>query len=223
MDFNNVKIISYSKMNTDLDLDLGEQVAYFARVSNPKNQSNIQSSQKLCNYLLSNKHFSPFEMVNICIEVKTTRDISRQLLRHRSFSFQEFSQRYAVVDEEFVFRETRFQDLKNRQNSLELDETNDSESTVSKRFLEMQEELINKEKEIYNFCIENNIAKEVSRTILSEGLCPTTLYVNGNLRSWIHYIQARCDKTAQKEHRDLALKIKEEISKIFPLINNIQF
>jgi len=209
MEFNTAKLMSYSKMG---DLNLLEQVAYCARVSNPANQNNHLSSEKLCKYLLKNNHVSPFEMVNICMEIETTRDISRQLLRHRSFSFQEFSQRYAVVSD-FTTRECRLQHPTNRQMSLE---TNDNE--LKDKFEAIQKEIIEIEQKYYDFCIENNIAKEQSRVILSEGLTKTRLYMNGTLRSWIHYLKIRTNKNdTQAEHCDLALKIQEEINKIFPL------
>lgn len=211
--FNKASIISYSKMD---DLSLLEQVAYVARVSNPSNQSNHETSEKLVSYLIKNKHWSPLEMVNICIEINTTREISKQMLRHRSFSFQEFSQRYAVVAEDFVIKECRFQDLKNRQNSLELTDSEEDQK-VNKLFIQIQEELAKKERECYDFCIENNIAKEVARCILSEGMTKTRLYMNGSLRSWLHYLQARLDESTQKEHRDIAIKIAIEIGTIFPI------
>ena len=218
MDFNKARVVSYSKMHTkDKDengkeLNLLEQVAYCARVSNPENQNNHLTSEKLCKYLLKHHHYSPFEMVNICVEIETTRDISRQIIRHRSFSFQEFSQRYAIANN-FTTRECRTQHPTNRQMSLI---TEDHE--LSDKFRSLQNELIQKEKEYYDFCISNNIAKEQSRVILSEGLTKTKLYMNGTLRSWIHYLNVRTNKDdTQAEHVDLALKIKEEISKIFPL------
>ena len=214
MEFNTAKVVSYSKMG---DLNLLEQVAYCARVSNPANQNNHLSSEKLCKYLLKNSHFSPFEMVHICMELETTRDISRQLIRHRSFSFQEFSQRYANVTDSFDFttRECRTQHPSNRQMSLTTDN-----NELQEKFESMQKELIEMEKKYYVFCIENNIAKEQSRVILSEGLTKTRLYMNGTLRSWIHYLQIRTDKnTTQAEHCDLAIKILNEISTIFPLIS----
>ena len=212
MEFNKAKIVSYSKMlHDDKELNLLEQVAYCARVSNPENQHNHLTSEKLCKYLLKHHHYSPFEMVNICIEIETTRDISRQIIRHRSFSFQEFSQRYAIANN-FTTRECRLQHPTNRQMSLYSDnqELNDT-------FTTLQQELIQKEKEYYDFCIENNVAKEVSRVILSEGLTKTRLYMSGTLRSWIHYLEVRTGDDSQAEHKDIALKIKEEINKIFPL------
>jgi len=213
MDFNKVKIISWSNMVNDKGelLNLMEQVAFCARVSNPTNQYNTETSEKLCKYLIKNHHWSPFEMANICIEIETTRDISRQILRHRSFSFQEFSQRYALVND-FVTRECRLQHVTNRQKSIDSDNVE-----LNNEFIKMQNELIQKEIEYYNFCIKNNIAKEQSRVILSEGLTKTRLYMNGTIRSWIHYLQIRTNEDTQKEHRDLAIKIKNEILNIFPI------
>jgi thymidylate synthase (FAD) len=183
-----------------------EQVAFCARVSNPINQYNTETSEKLCKYLIKNHHWSPFEMANICIEIETTRDISRQILRHRSFSFQEFSQRYALVND-FVTRECRLQHPTNRQKSNE-----STDIVLNDEFVKIQNELIQKEIEYYNFCIKNNIAKEQSRVILSEGLTKTRLYMNGTIRSWIHYLQIRTTEDTQKEHRDLAIKIKNAIT-----------
>lgn len=213
MDFNKVKIISWSNMvnENDKQLNLMEQVAFCARVSNPTNQYNTETSEKLCKYLIKNHHWSPFEMANICIEIETTRDISRQILRHRSFSFQEFSQRYGLVND-FVTRECRLQHSTNRQKSIDSDNI-----VLNEEFVKIQNELILKEIEYYNFCIKNNIAKEQSRVILSEGLTKTRLYMNGTIRSWIHYLQIRTTEDTQKEHRDLAIKIKNEILKIFPI------
>jgi len=225
MDFNNAKIISYSKMfdNSNNELSLLEQVAYCARVSNPANQNNHQTSEKLCEYLLKNHHYSPFEMVNICIEIETTRDISRQILRHRSFTFQEFSQRYTEVTD-LVTRECRFQHPKNRQMSISIDTNDQDNNVIDIEFKEIQNELIETEKKYYNFCITNNIAKEQARCILSEGLTKTRLYMNGTLRSWIHYIKIRSDEsTTQREHCDICLKMVAEIEKVFPLIRSFVY
>jgi thymidylate synthase (FAD) len=218
MDFNKVKIISVSSF-LDRDMTIEEQIAYIARVSNPENQELNKSTDKLCNYLIKNHHWSPFEMVNITIEIQTTRDISRQMVRHRSFSFQEFSQRYAnpKVDLGFTLREARLQHPKNRQMSVDTDNTN-----LKNKFIQIQEEMIKIQSEYYDFCIKNGIAKEQSRVLLSEGLTLTKLYMNGSLRSWIHYLKIRTDPlTTQKEHTDVALKIKEQLSLLFPLINSI--
>lgn len=231
-DFNKAKLISYSKMykedneeedkndKNDKKMDsLLEQIAYCARVSNPTNQNNSLTSEKLCVYLLKNHHFSPFEMVNVCVEIETTRDISRQIIRHRSFSFQEFSQRYADPKKHlgFVLREGRLQHPKNRQMSVDM--KTDEEKQINEKFLKLQQELIDKQSELYDFCNDNGIAKEQSRVVLSEGLTKTRMYMNGTLRSWIHYIQIRTDKdTTQKEHCDIAIKIAHEIKKVFPMI-----
>jgi len=225
MEFNTAKLISYSKMvdeNTNNELSLLEQIAYCARVSNPTNQHNHETSERLCAYLLKNHHYSPFEMVNICVEIETTRDISRQLLRHRSFCFQEFSQRYAEVTD-FVTRECRIQHPTNRQMSVTVDpvDMSDDMSKLKIQFEELQNSLIQKEQEYYEFCINNNIAKEQSRCILSEGLTKTKLYMNGNVRSWIHYVKIRSDiNTTQREHYDLCLKIVDEIERVFPMIRS---
>jgi len=173
-------------------------VAYCARVSNPANQHNQETNPKLLKYLIKNQHWSPFEMVSICLEIKTTRDIARQILRHRSFSFQEFSQRYAQVDESFMTREARLQDPKNRQNSI---------FSVAEQA-----------KETYQWALDQGIAKEQARAVLPEGMTPSTLYMNGTLRSWIHYIQVRTEKGTQKEHRALAVAAAETIAPLFPLI-----
>lgn len=220
-EFNKAKLISYTKMvdddREDCKEDLANVVAYCARVSNPSNQNNSSTSEKLCRYLLNNKHFSPFEMVNICIEIETTRDISRQIIRHRSFSFQEFSQRYAdpTKDLGFVLRDGRTQHPKNRQMSIDV--TDEKDKDTDQEYKKLQQQLIDKQKELYDFCIKNNIAKEQSRVVLSEGLTKTKLYMNGTLRSWIHYIEIRTDlKTTQREHCDIAIKIAKEIEKVFP-------
>ena len=215
-EFNKVSLISHSGF-VDNTLSIVDQVSYVARVSNPSNQMNFLTSEKLCKYLLKNKHYSPFEMVSICIEIETTRDISRQILRHRSFSFQEFSTRYADSTKElgFVNRECRIQDVKNRQMSIDTD----IDHKLNAEFTRLQDELIATQQLMYNFCIENKIAKEQSRTLLSEGLIKTKLYMAGTLRSWIHYIEVRGDiNTTQREHYDIAIKCKQEIAKIFPLI-----
>lgn len=219
-EFNKVRLVSYSSFIENKGLSILEQIAYIARVSNPKSQSMNLNSEKLCEYLLKNSHFSPFEMVNIVLEIETTRDISRQILRHRSFSFQEFSGRYADPATElgFVERECRLQHPKNRQMSIDISST-EEDSELNDLFLDMQRELIEKEKEMYNLCLEKGIAKEQARVLLSEGLLKTKLYMSGSLRSWIHYIELRSDlKTVQREHADVALKSAEVISEIFPMI-----
>ena len=217
-----VKLVSYS-MPTEEFLNEGidnaqELVAFCARVSNPSNQLNTETSEKLIKYLIKNAHWSPLEMVSACLEIETTRDIARQILRHRSFSFQEFSQRYAnpVKDLEFVTREARLQDLKNRQNSIE----NDDEE-ISNMWIEKQEHLINEARETYNWAIENGIAKEQARAVLPEGNTVSRMYMNGTLRSWIHYIELRSGNGTQKEHMEIAVACAEVITKIFPMSKNL--
>jgi thymidylate synthase (FAD) len=179
-----------------------ELVAYMARVSNPENQDNKETAPKLLKYLANNKHWSPFEMVNVCMEIETTRDIARQILRHRSFSFQEFSQRYAVAND-YALSEVRLQDDKNRQNSLP---TEDRE--LQRWWDEMQRTLIAQVRGVYGAALNNGIAKEVARKLLPEGLTMSRMYMNGTLRSWMHYVDIRCDAATQKEHRDVADKCK---------------
>src|SRR6056300_604382 len=216
-----VKLVSYSTpteefLNEGID-NAQELVAFCARVSNPSNQLNTETSEKLIKYLIKNAHWSPLEMVSACLEIETTRDIARQILRHRSFSFQEFSQRYAnpVKDLEFVTREARLQDLKNRQNSIE----NDDEE-ISNMWIEKQEHLINEARETYNWAIENGIAKEQARAVLPEGNTVSRLYMQGTLRSWIHYIELRSGNGTQKEHMEVARAVAEAISKIYPDVKN---
>jgi thymidylate synthase (FAD) len=217
-----VKLVSYSTpteefLNEGID-NAQELVAFCARVSNPSNQLNTETSEKLIKYLIKNAHWSPLEMVSACLEIETTRDIARQILRHRSFSFQEFSQRYAnpVKDLEFVTREARLQDLKNRQNSIE---NNDEE--ISNMWIEKQEHLINEARETYNWAIENGIAKEQARAVLPEGNTVSRMYMNGTLRSWIHYIDLRSGNGTQKEHMEIAVACAEVITKIFPMSKNL--
>ena len=217
-----VKLVSYSTpteefQNEGID-NAQELVAFCARVSNPSNQLNTETSEKLIKYLIKNAHWSPLEMVSACLEIETTRDIARQILRHRSFSFQEFSQRYAnpVKDLEFVTREARLQDLKNRQNSIE----NDDEE-ISNMWVEKQEHLINEARETYNWAIENGIAKEQARAVLPEGNTVSRMYMNGTLRSWIHYIELRSGNGTQKEHMEIAVACAEVITKIFPMSKNL--
>ena len=217
-----VKLVSYSTpteefLNEGID-NAQELVAFCARVSNPSNQLNTETSEKLIKYLIKNAHWSPLEMVSACLEIETTRDIARQILRHRSFSFQEFSQRYAnpVKDLEFVTREARLQDLKNRQNSIE----NDDEE-ISNIWIEKQEHLINEARETYNWAIENGIAKEQARAVLPEGNTVSRMYMNGTLRSWIHYIELRSGNGTQKEHMEIAVACADVITKIFPMSKNL--
>jgi thymidylate synthase (FAD) len=216
------KIISYSQpteeMLTEGLENAQDLIAFCARVSNPTNQYNSETSEKLLNYLAKHSHWSPFELVNICIEINTTRDIARQLLRHRSFTFQEFSQRYADpidLGEQFVYREARLQDTKNRQNSIECDDIG-----LSVDWLNMQAKVIDAAKEAYQWAIDNGIAKEQARVVLPEGNTMSRLYVNGTVRSWIHYIQLRSANGTQKEHMELAREIATVIAKLFPLVNS---
>ena len=217
-----VKLISYStptKEFIDDGIDNAQElVAFCARVSNPSNQLNTETSEKLIKYLIKNAHWSPLEMVSACLEIETTRDIARQILRHRSFSFQEFSQRYAnpVKDLEFVTREARLQDLKNRQNSIETDN-----KEITNMWIKKQEDLIENAKETYNWAIENGIAKEQARAVLPEGNTVSRMYMNGTLRSWIHYIELRSGNGTQKEHMDIAKACAEVIAKIFPMSKNL--
>jgi len=216
-----VKLISHSiptqdllDQNIDDALDL---VAYCARVSNPNNQLNTETNEKLIQYLIKHEHWSPLEMVSACLEIVTTRDIGRQILRHRSFSFQEFSQRYAdpTKDMNFVTREARLQDQKNRQNSVVLDPTDWRHDTWEN----IQLDIIQKAKYAYAWAIENGIAKEQARAVLPEGLTMSRMYMNGTLRSWVHYIKLRGDPAhgTQKEHQQIAVACAEVISKIFPM------
>jgi thymidylate synthase (FAD) len=217
-----VKLISYStptKEFIDDGIDNAQElVAFCARVSNPSNQLNTETSEKLIKYLIKNAHWSPLEMVSACLEIETTRDIARQILRHRSFSFQEFSQRYAnpVKDLEFVTREARLQDLKNRQNSIETDD-----EEITNMWIKKQEDLIENAKETYNWAINNGIAKEQARAVLPEGNTVSRMYMNGTLRSWIHYIELRSGNGTQKEHMDIALACAEVVAKIFPMSKNL--
>tara|TARA_B100000700_G_scaffold255219_1_gene287851 strand:+ start:3486 stop:4148 length:663 start_codon:yes stop_codon:yes gene_type:complete len=217
-----VKLISYSKPTEEI-ADIGiddaqELVAFCARVSNPSNQLNTETSEKLIKYLINNAHWSPLEMVSACLEIETTRDIARQMLRHRSFSFQEFSQRYAnpVKDLEFIVREARMQDPKNRQNSIETENNEISENWKTK-----QEKIINDATEAYNWAIENGIAKEQARSVLPEGNTVSRLYMNGTLRSWIHYIELRSANGTQKEHMEIAVACADVINNIFPMGENL--
>lgn len=207
-----VKLISYSKP-VDESLEFKDLVAYCARVSNPKNQSNVDTNDKLVRYLTKNAHWSPLEMVSICVEIETTRDIARQILRHRSFSFQEFSQRYAIADMGFESRDARLQDSKNRQNSIEIDDVE-----LQLKWQEKQQHVTDAAKEAYDWAIENGIAKEQARVVLPEGNTISRMYVNGTLRSWVHYIQLRSGNGTQKEHREVALACADAIGGIFPMI-----
>jgi thymidylate synthase (FAD) len=219
----NIKLVSYTTPAEGL-LKVGmsepqDLVAFCARVSNPSNQNNTETSEKLINYLIKNYHWSPLEMVNACLEIETTRDIARQILRHRSFSFQEFSQRYADPTKEldFTVREARLQDSKNRQNSVELDYNNPEQRELAKMWIEKQQEVIKASKDAYVWAINNGIAKEQARAVLPEGNTVSRLYMNGTLRSWIHYIALRSENGTQKEHADIARLCAEVISKVFPI------
>jgi thymidylate synthase (FAD) len=201
----------------EMQMTVDEFIAYVARVSNPSNQSNTLTATKLLRYLAKHKHWSPFEMVNIVMEIETTRDIARQILRHRSFSFQEFSQRYAdpTQDLGFVTREARLQDQKNRQNSIETDD-----EQLAKDWEWLQLALQDKAKEAYSWAIENGIAKEQARAVLPEGLTVSRMYMNGTLRSWIHYCQLRMGPETQKEHREVARDAWYQITEVFPSLKD---
>jgi thymidylate synthase (FAD) len=200
-----------------------ELVAFCARVSNPSNQDNKETSEKLIRYLIKHQHWSPLEMVSMCLELTTTRDIARQILRHRSFSFQEFSQRYAdptaELDEAFVLREARLQDTKNRQNSVELDMNDEAQKLLAIEWERAQQRVLFSVKQEYAWAIKSGIAKEQARAVLPEGLTVSRLYMNGTLRSWIHYIQLRSANGTQKEHRDIAIECAKVIAKAFPMAN----
>ena len=211
------KLISYSKGVLDKDQSLQDLVSYCARVSNPVNQNNTETNEKLIKYLLKNQHWSPLEMVSICLEIETTRDICRQILRHRSFSFQEFSQRYAEANLGFVNREARMQDTKNRQNSIEIQDTPET-TELCETWESKQTELANLSNNIYQWALINGIAKEQARAVLPEGMTVSRMYMNGTLRSWVHYLQLRTGNGTQKEHRNVALACAQEIAKVFPMI-----
>ena len=219
-----IELISYSQPDVYFVENITELVAFCARVSNPSNQSNKDTSEKLIRYLVKNQHWSPLEMVSMCLEIETTRDIARQILRHRSFSFQEFSQRYADPTEEldFVLREARLQDTKNRQNSIELDKDSDGHSILAGTWRNKQTQVLEVVKEAYKWAIDNGIAKEQARAVLPEGLTVSRLYVNGTLRSWIHYIDLRDGNGTQKEHAEIARACAEVIAKVFPIIKSIR-
>jgi thymidylate synthase (FAD) len=225
----NATLISYSQAAPATDQgslfennpDLLDLVAYCARVSNPSNQNNTATNEKLVNYLVKHKHWSPLEMVSACLEIETTRDIARQLLRHRSFSFQEYSQRYAdpTKDLEMIPREARFQDPKNRQNSIDLDPTIADHKRINEDFRMKQMKLIRESKEIYQWAVDNGIAKEQARAVLPEGNTMSRMYVNGTLRSWVHYIELRSANGTQKEHMDIAKACAKVIATVFPMID----
>jgi thymidylate synthase (FAD) len=219
----NVKLVSYSKPSDDF-LEEGlenvqDLIAFCAKVSNPNNQINSETSEKLIKYLIKHKHWSPLEMVNACLEINTTRDIAHQIVRHRSFSFQEFSQRYANPEEMgdmFIHREARLQDEKNRQNSVEVED-----KLLQDQWNAMQQRVIEHSKLAYDWAIEHNIAKEQARVVLPEGNTKTRLYMNGSLRSWVHYIELRSANGTQKEHMEIAQECATVIAGIFPIMGEL--
>jgi thymidylate synthase (FAD) len=214
-----VRLVGYTQPTGEFLLegmdDVQDLISYCARVSNPSNQMNTETSEKLLNYLAKHKHWSPFEMASATMEIETTRDIARQMLRHRSFAFQEFSQRYAdpaLMGEQFVIREARLQDEKNRQNSVEVED-----AKLQKDWADTQQAVINMAKDAYEWAIANGIAKEQARAVLPEGNTISRLYMQGSIRSWIHFIELRSGNGTQKEHMEVAKEIGKVISKIFPL------
>ena len=222
-----VKLVSYSQPTADFAAlgidDAQELIAYCARVSNPSNQLNTETSEKLIGYLVRHQHWSPLEMVSACVEIETTRDIARQILRHRSFSFQEFSQRYAdpTQDLSFVLREARLQDTKNRQNSIKISGLTLTEQNLIEKWKNIQESVIREVEYAYEWAINNGIAKEQARAVLPEGLTVSRLYMNGTLRSWIHFIELRSANGTQKEHQDVALACAKVIATIFPMAEDL--
>ena len=217
-----VNLLSYSQPTREFSQlgvdDAQELIAYCARVSNPSNQFNTETSEKLIRYLIKHQHWSPLEMVSACLEITTTRDIARQILRHRSFSFQEFSQRYAdpTKDLAFVLREARLQDTKNRQNSIEVED-----EELQKQWQKWQNNVITESRLAYQWAIDNGIAKEQARAVLPEGLIESRLYMNGTLRSWVHFIELRSANGTQKEHQEVARACAKVISNVFPMISTI--
>lgn len=217
-----VELISYSQATDALYEDgmvnMQDLIAFCARVSNPSNQFNTETSEKLINYLVKNAHWSPLEMVSACLEIETTRDIARQMLRHRSFSFQEFSQRYADPTKEldFVLREARLQDTNNRQNSVEIEDTLFGEN-LKEQWKWMQQDVIRASTKAYEWAVNHGIAKEQARAVLPEGLTVSRLYMNGTLRSWIHFIQVRSGNGTQKEHMEIARACAKVIAEVFPM------
>ena len=226
------RLISYSQTDEDslfVGKDVQELIAYCARVSNPANQVNHETSEKLIKYLVKHKHWSPLEMVSACIEIETTRDIAHQIVRHRSFSFQEFSQRYAepsAMGDAFTKRECRLQDTTNRQNSIEIENDpslveNQAHQELIAEWNRRQQGVIETSRKAYQWAIDSGIAKEQARALLPEGLTKTRLYMNGSLRSWVHYIELRSENGTQKEHMDVAKACAKEIAKIFPLMEKL--
>jgi thymidylate synthase (FAD) len=223
----NVKLLSYSQPTEEFAsqgiADAQELIAYCARVSNPANQLNTDTSEKLIRYLIKHQHWSPLEMVSACMEITTTRDIARQILRHRSFSFQEFSQRYAdpTKDLDFVLREARLQDTKNRQNSIEIDAQDEDDKFLIAEWNRRQQDVIDLAKETYRWAVECGIAKEQARAVLPEGNTVSRLYMNGTLRSWIHFIELRSGNGTQKEHQEVARACAKAIAAIFPMTTSL--
>jgi thymidylate synthase (FAD) len=217
-----VRLISYSQPAHDFFAEtqmstLEDLVAYAARVSNPSNQMNKETASKLIRYLINNQHWSPLEMVSATLEITTTRDIARQILRHRSFSFQEFSQRYADPTQmEFERKEARLQDTKNRQNSIPTDD-----ATLAETWNIMQDEALTHALKAYDWALQNGIAKEQARAVLPEGMTASRMYMSGTLRSWVHYIQLRSANGTQKEHQDIAIACAKELAQVFPLITEL--
>ena len=221
-----VRMISYSQPPKDAFIGLDNMqdlIAYCARVSNPSNQMNNETAEKLIRYLVNHKHWSPLEMVSACMEIETTRDIARQILRHRSFSFQEFSQRYAdpTQDLDFELREARLQDTKNRQNSVEMDVNNDADRNIMWQWERQQQMVIDAAKSAYTWAVEHGIAKEQARAVLPEGNTKSRMYMNGTLRSWIHFIELRSGNGTQKEHMEVAVECAKVIASVFPMTNEL--
>jgi thymidylate synthase (FAD) len=212
-----ISLVSSSQPSAELAaqgiVNAQELVAFCARVSNPANQTNTETSEKLIRYLIKHKHWSPLEMVSACLEIETTRDIARQILRHRSFSFQEFSQRYAVADLGWEYKEARLQDTKNRQNSISTDNTE-----LQAEWERRQSNIANDAADVYNWALENGIAKEQARAVLPEGITTSRLYMQGTLRSWLHYIELRSGPETQKEHREVAQGCADALESIFPMV-----
>ena len=219
-----VRLVSHSRPTTEFEqhgiTDAQELIAYCARVSNPANQFNTETSQRLIQYLIRHQHWSPLEMVSACLEITTTRDIARQMLRHRSFSFQEFSQRYAdpTRDLDFEYREPRFQDTQNRQASVAMDMRNSEHRELARVWLEQQQAVIRAARAAYTWAVDNGIAKEQARAVLPEGNTISRLYMNGTLRSWVHFVELRSGNGTQQEHADIARACAEVIGQVFPMV-----
>jgi thymidylate synthase (FAD) len=219
-----VRLVSHSRPTAEFEQhgiqDAQELVAYCARVSNPANQFNTDTSERLIQYLIRHQHWSPLEMVSACLEITTTRDIARQMLRHRSFSFQEFSQRYAdpTRDLDFEYRELRFQDTQNRQASSPMDMRNSEHRELARLWLERQQAVIRAARDAYTWAVDNGIAREQARAVLPEGNTVSRLYMNGTLRSWVHFIELRTGNGTQREHADIARVCAEVIGQVFPMV-----